>query len=500
MGQSRPIDRRDVLRLAGMGAAAAALGPRIGSVFGGTSAEAAARGATEASVLQVGAKEAPIDHIVVLMMENRSFDHFLGWLASDDQYFENGRRRFGKSFHITGDQHQTFANTHGAHTQTYYLPSLPGEANPYRPCGHPDPGHGWYSGRAQRDRGFLGEGAHNDILALGYYDAPDVPFYADLARRFTVCDRYHASLLGPTFPNREYLHSAQSGGHKTNYFPYDERGFSWPTIWDRLNAAGVPAANYAVDLPTIALWGPRLVQNFRHIEAYFADCAAGTLPNVTFVDPGFTTGLRTDDHPYADIRNGQKYVFDVFNAFVNSPLWERGAFILTYDEWGGFFDHVPPPRLPDDRASRRDKDDFAQSGFRVPTIIASPYARHGFVDHTLYDHTSILRFIEWRFLGAPAHGTKGNRWWLTKRDRTAHNIGGTLRPDAPDLDVGFDTLPQLPISSAPCEGKTFEGFFWLPGPTPSSPVAAEKHAFEAGLDEGYYEHVGYPIDLRPLPV
>ena len=488
----RRIDRRDFLRAAGLSVAAASLGPQLSSLFGGTSAEAeAARGLNGGSVLDVAAKEAPIDHVVVLMMENRSFDHFLGWLATDERFIENGRARHGRRFYVEGDQSQAFRDPRGRRVSTYYLPEKDGEENAYRGCGHPDPGHGWESGRAQRDDGFLAKDSGNDEFALGYYTNEDMPLYAQLARRFTVSDRYHCSVLAPTFPNREYLHAAQSGGNKSNDIPFDTLGFQWPAIWDRFAEAGVPAAYYFVDLPTIALWGPRMVPYARHLESFFADCAAGTLPNVTFVDPGFTTGLRTDDHPYADMRAGQKFVFNVFKAFATSPHWNSGAFFLTYDEWGGFFDHVRPPVLPDERASRNDLQNFGQAGFRVPTVMASPFARRGYVDHRLYDHTSILRFIEWRFLGAPAEGPGGRtRWYLTERDRHAHNIGRSLRAGSPDPGIELCALPQIPVTSAPCEGDELEGL-----PVPEIPLSP----FEEALNAGYFERVGFKIDLRALP-
>jgi phospholipase C len=435
------------------------------------------------SILDVFADQSPVDHIVVLMMENRSFDHYLGWLATDENYLEQGRSRYGSGFSVDGDNNQIFRNPQGTEIATYHLPTKPGEDNPYRGCGHPDPGHGWNAGRAQRDGGFLAPGSGNDEYALGYYLANDLPLYAWLARRFTIFDRYHCSLLGPTFPNREYLHSAQSGGNKSNS-PPSPLGFPWPTIWDRLRRAGVPAAYYYVDLPTIALWGPRLIRFSHRIANYFDDAADGKLPNVVFVDPGFTTGMRTDDHPFADIRAGQKFVFDVIKAFVESPHWNSGVFILTYDEWGGFFEHVAPPTFPDNRASANDQDNFGQAGFRVPTILASPYARPGFVDHRLYDHTSILRFIEWRFLGAPAEGpgAGGDTWFLTLRDRHANNIGASLTPDQFNPETHLE-LPDLMTSPA-CSESAAQG---------------EKHAFEEALEAGFFEAVGYKINLGPRP-
>jgi phospholipase C len=467
---------------------AATVATQLARLFGGTTAEAeAVHPYFGDSMLDHAAADAAVDHVVVLMMENRSFDHFLGWLASDDEFLERGRRRYGKLFGVRATQDQAFDDPAGRLVRTYYLPDA-NNSNPYRGCGHPDPGHGWYSGRAQRDDGFLAEGSGNDVFALGYYRDRDLPLYASLARRFTVFDRYFTSIMGPTFPNREYLHSAQSGGNKSNEIPVETLGFQWPTIWDRLRKAGVPCAYYAVDLPTIALWGPRMLPLARHIGDYYTDCATGMLPNVTFVDPGFTTHLRTDDHPFADIRAGQRYVADVVSAFVDSPHWERGALIITYDEWGGFFDHVRPPRLPDDRASTDDRHDFAQAGFRVPTLLISPYAPRGFVDPRTYDHTSILRFIEWRFLGAPSEGPSGNGWWLTKRDRTANNIGRALRADPADMAYEVPRADLQPLSE-PCPGDEHVVL--------SPPV--EKHVFELALESGFYGRVGFDIDLKPLP-
>ncbi|HYZ92180.1 MAG TPA: alkaline phosphatase family protein [Actinomycetota bacterium] len=488
---SGELDRREFLRAAGLTVAAASLGPRISSLFGGSSAEAeAARGLPGGSILDLPAKSSPVDHVVVLMMENRSFDHYFGWLRTDAKYLDYGKSNYGRRFYVEGDQTQAFRDEHGKRERTYYLPGKKDEPNPYRGCGHPDPGHGWDAGRAQRDRGFLGKGSGNDEYALGYYNAVDVPLYEKLVRRFTTFDRYHCSLLGPTFPNREYMHSAQSGEMKSNDFPSGPDGFEWEAIWDRLAAANVPAAYYFVDLPAIALWGSRMVPYARHLEHFFADCAAGTLPNVTFVDPGFTTDLRTDDHPHADMRVGQRFVFNVFKAFAMSPHWNSGAFFINYDEWGGFFDHVRPPVLHDNRRSRNDQNNWGQAGFRTPTLMASPYARPGYVDHRLYDHTSILRFIEWRFLGAPAEGPGGGKWYLTQRDRHANNIGRSLMASKPNPEIELDTLPQVPVSSPPCEGEELQG---LPVPD------LEPSPFEQALHDGFFERVGFKIDLRPLP-
>jgi phospholipase C len=367
------MNRREFLqRGALLGGAAALGGPTLlGGHRGG------ADGAEPRGLLERSAEESPIDTVVVVMMENRSFDHYLGWLADDERYLERGRKRYGRRFRVDGNQRQEFAAPDGTMVPTTPWLEQPGEPNPYRGCGHPDPGHQWDQGRAQRDGGFLAPLSGNDTFALGYYERDALPFLSLLAREFTVFDRWHPSVMGPTYPNRAYLHSAQSGGYKVNAVPVETGGYSWPTIWDRLAAAGVPAKYYGTDLPTIALWGTRLVAYNNPIDAYFTDAAEGTLPNVVFVDPGFLSGNRTDDHPYADIRAGQRFLRDVFQAFAESKHWKRGAFILTYDEWGGFFDHVAPPVLADDLANPVDAENFGQAGFRVPAVVASPYARRG---------------------------------------------------------------------------------------------------------------------------
>jgi len=441
------MDRRDFLRTTGAIGAAAALG---GGALLGCDDESST---TAGSILDGSPGDSPIDTIVVLMMENRSFDHYYGWLGTDDAYLEAGRRRFGKHFHVDGRLDLEYPDPTGTKVGVRHLPTNPDEANPWRGCGHPDPGHGWYTGRRQLAAGFLADGTGNDAYAAGYYRGEDLPVHARLAERFTVCDRSFASLLCGTIPNRQYINSAQSGGQKEDPGLLHVGMLKPETIWDRLDAADVPAAYYYTDIPLLLLWGNQLHHFLRSTDRFFEDCAQGRLPRVVFIDPGFAEPLRTDDHPLADVRIGQRFIREVFAAFVRSPHWARGAFVVTYDEWGGFFDHVPPPLLADERASPINDESFAQAGFRVPTVIASPYARRGGVDHRVYDHTSILRFIEWRFLGAPPEGPgrPNDRWFLTQRDRHAHNLGASLSEDHRDLELHYDADVPIEGFSAPCE-------------------------------------------------
>jgi phospholipase C len=445
------LDRRDFLRAGVHAAGLAAFVPLLDACSDDDRDRAEERTLARSRLLDRRPSDVPIDTVVVLMMENRSFDHYLGWLAHDDAYLDAGRRAYGRRFTVTGDQQLRYEDGQGAMLPTLHLTDAPGEQNPFRGCDHRIPGHGWDTGRVQRDHGFVAAGSGNDSYALGYYESPDIRLHADLARRFTVADRSFSSLLASTFPNRQYLHAATSEGRKQHPPQLDVGVFTAPTIWDRLHAAGVSARYYYVDLPFLGLYGERLFDRITNLDGYYDDAAAGRLPNVVMIDPGFEGVDRTDNHPHGDIHMAQRFIQSVFAAFVQSPQWERGLFVLTYDEWGGFFDHVRPPVVPDDHASKVDADNFGQTGFRVPTILASPFARRGFVDHRQYDSTSILRFLDWRFLGAPPEGPRATNgtWYLTTRDRAAHNIGASLvTASEPDLD--FDLDDEIPAPTDAC--------------------------------------------------
>lgn len=439
------------------------------------------------TILDGAATDSPIDTIVIVMSENRSFDHWLGWLGNHQDYVDAGRSQYGKFFSINANNQAVLDSPNGP-VATHHMLGWDAVTNPYRGCDLSDPNHGWNAGRAQRDLGFLAPTANDDVLPAGYYEAEDLAFTRHFAKRFTVFDDYHCSLLGPTWPNRHYLHGAQSGGNKSNAFPAE--GFTWPLIWEKLAAANVSAKYYYSDLPFAALYGARMTPFIAPIADYFTDCAAGTLPHVVMLDPSFNGPTQNDDHPLADVRNGQAFQRNVFKAFATSPQWQRGVYISTYDEWGGFYDHVAPPHFADDRASAVDQDDFSQSGFRVPTIMASPFAHAGLVDGRAYDHASILRFIEWRFLGAPPEGpgSANDTWFLTRRDRYASNLGASLSGSIIDPALYFDI--NLPIDPpSPACGT---------GPAPLSAMArsvleADDPAFDELAWKTYLDRQGFKL-------
>jgi phospholipase C len=382
----------------------------------------------------------PIDTFVVLMMENRSFDHYLGWLPNAE-----GRQAGLTYTDREGKQHAT----------RRMAPDFQG-------CDHPDPNHSWAGGREQvnggRMDGFIRSG-NNDEFALSYYEKEDLPFISHAAAASTAYDRFFCSLLGPTFPNRYYMHAATAYGRKNNALPVETGGFPDTTIFAALAKRGLTGRCYFNDLP-----------------------ASGTLPNLSFVDPVFggtspasANGVRGDEHPHGDIRAGQAYMSDVAHAFMESPQWKRGALFLVYDEWGGFFDHVRPPRVPDDRNSPNIDEDWGRMGMRIPAVTLSPYARRSYVDHGTYGFESILKMIEYRFGLAP----------LTRRDRYAKNIARSF---------DWESKPRLTPPDLPRPAQVVSQA--CPGESSSESVAATPdHDLMTLHTSGYLDRLGF--DYRP---
>jgi phospholipase C len=408
----------------------------------------------------------PVDTIVVLMMENRSFDHYLGWMPNAD-----GRQAGLQYTDADGVVHSTQRMT----------PDFQG-------CGHPDPDHSWDGGRTQLDGGacdgFLRSG-DNDVFSISYYAEGDLGFIQDAARTFTTFDRFHCSLMGSTLPNREYMWAAESYGNRDNALPPQTpytTGFPDNTIFAALDKAGVSNRYFFNDVPVSALWGAnRLAKSSGSIAEYYARCATGTLPRVSYVDPNFAgsvgegPGLSGDEHPHGDVRAGQAFMADVVHAFMESPQFKRGALFITYDEWGGFFDHVAPPRVPDLRNSPDINADYGLMGFRIPTIAVSPWVRRNHVEHTLYGFESILKFICYRFGIQP----------LNTRVAHANNIGRSFDwHHRPRLDI-----PDLPrpehVVSMPCMGN----------PDGADAVRAHEHDLLDLVTSGYLDRLGF--DYRP---
>jgi phospholipase C len=370
---------------------------------------------------------AGIDHVIVFMMENRSFDHFLGWLPGAD-----GRQ-----------EGLTYSDAAGVPHTTFPL------APDFQGCGYGDPDHSYGGGRIEYDGGACdGWLRANDVFSIGYYRQEDLPFLGRASLDWASFDRYFCAILGPTFPNRIYQHAGQ-----TDRIQNSIAISALPTIWDRLAARGLKGRYYFTDVPFLGLWGGKYLGISRPIDAFFTACALGTLPQVSFVDGSFlleATGTGADDHPFSDVRSGEAMMNRIYAAVTQSPAWSRSILVINFDEWGGFYDHVPPPVAPLPPADVAAGNVDGRLGFRTPTLVISPFARRAQTSHVQYDHTSVLRMIEWRWGLDP----------LTVRDATANNL-------ADELDF-TQVAPAPPVYTVP----DVTGLFCPVNPTDIiSPVA-----------------------------
>ena len=409
---------------------------------------------------------APFDHVVVVMMENRSFDHFLGWLPGAD-----GRQ-----------EGLAFANPAGTVYPTYNL------APDYQGCGYGDPDHSWQGGLVQlnggKADGWLRTPANrraDDTFPIGFYDQTAVPVLGALARNYTTLDRYFAAILAETYPNRIYAHAATTD-RDVNTLAIS----SLPTIWDRLAGAGLQGHYYFNDLPILALWGTKYASIMRPFSEFLADAAAGLLPQVSFIDPSFNgadvgtpskvppsagdiigsgegDGTSADDHPHSDIRAGESFLAQVYQAVRSSPAWSRTVMVINYDEWGGFYDHVVPPKVVDTTTRPPNSGphpDYRQLGFRVPCVVISQFAPARIVHDGPYEHTSVLKMIEWRWGLAPLAGRDANARNLAEvldlsTPRTDHPAipGPTFMPSVRCGPLSVAARPPTPIAqNAPGSG------------------------------------------------
>jgi phospholipase C len=338
-----------------------------------------------------------IEHIVVVMMENRSYDHVLG-----------ARALVG----LGGDGLTASMSNRGQRGDD--IPVY--EALVGNLC-IPDPPHSWSAAHSSfadgANSGFASayQAAHHDPAlrdAMQYLTRRHVPVTWALADAYTVCDRYFCSVMGPTWPNRMYWHAASSNGTMVNEIPAG--GFTWPSIYHRLGDRGIDWRYYYVTLPVLALITN--LDKTGHLflyEQFLRHAAVGDLAPVTYIDPGFNVN---DDHPPIHPAYGQQFLASIYLALASSAKWDRTLLVITYDENGGFFDHVPPPVTVDDLPS------FGQMGFRVPTLVIGPYVRQG-VSSTVRDHCSVLAHIERHFDLEP----------LNQRTVAANDLSDTLDAD-----------------------------------------------------------------------
>jgi phospholipase C len=378
----------------------------------------------------------PIKHVIVLMKENRGFDHMLGGLAAlqpDAEVFPPGFKNKDRQGHDVAPFHLDTT------------------------CVARDPDHQWQGMHNQVHGGAMdgfvtsaasstGSDGH---FALGYYTQADLPFYYFLASTYALADHYFASVRSGTFPNRDYLLLATSGAVYTTQFSVWPDP-SLPTIFDRLDAAGVSWGVYGDDHPLEeTLNNP--VKNWEHLHPWnpvsklLADLHDGTVPSVVFVDARENI---EDEHPTANIQLGEAWTKRIYDAAVASPVWMQTAILYTYDEAGGFFDHMPPASTCQ---ARPEDVDFTELGVRVPFVAISPWARRHYVSKSPKEHTSITRFIEAVF-GLPA---------LTARDANSDAL----------LDMFDFGCQPAPVPAAPAAGS---------GGCGGANLASSKVAYDVG--------------------
>ena len=406
------LDRRTFLSLSAAAAGAAALSAC-------TSDSSAPRAADRATPTDRGLGDpatAPFEHVVVLMMENRSFDHMLGWLPGAD-----GKQAGLQYPDLDGKLHRTWDL-----------------GDDYQSCGFLDPQHQWQDGVTQLNNGkgdgFLftqineGETAPHDLWPIGYFGPDAVPILGRLAEQYTTFDRYFASLNAGTWPNRLYLHAAATDVDFTGVFL--PNGTTGPAsqiqtaIWDRLEGAGLTGGYYAYGEPMTGVFASHKYTDITFpVEDFFTAAKNGALPNVTFVEPDYTeasegAGTSNDDHPWGSIRSGEAYIKRVYDAVTTGPQWDKTVLVINFDEWGGFYDHIVPPTVADDNVNPNPgpHPDYKQLGFRVPCILVSPWSPKTIVSDGPFEHCSILRMIEWRWGLEP----------MSLRDKTAKNLAETL--------------------------------------------------------------------------
>jgi phospholipase C len=406
-----------------------------------------------------------IQHIVILIQENRSFDHYFGTYK--------GVAGFQDPNAIAGVFGQAGYPTASSKLYPFHVDTTSGGE-----CTN-DIDHSWGPQHTYWDGGAMDkwvsehvavDGPQNGPLCMGYYTRKDLPFYYALADAFTICDHYHCSVLGPTDPNRCYTMSAWIDPHGSNGGPslstlgsnriqtYGK--YTWKTMPEVLQAEGVtwkvyespenlsPVSDYV--LPYFApyvpqggsAFNPQLAANAfgnPYPAQFLADCAAGTLPQVSWVLGPVTMS----EHPPAPVTHGEVITAQVLNALVSNPaVWEKTALLVTYDENGGFFDHINPPTAPAGAPGEFvttgavPNTDPIGLGFRVPMLVVSPFSNGGFVYSGTLDHTSMLRLLETRF------GT------------TVPNLSAWRRSVTGDMTGAFNfarvdsTAPSLPSPSA----------------------------------------------------
>ncbi len=388
--------------------------------------------------------QAHVNHILVLMQENRSADHYLGQLNAQGQPAYEAEPTTGNPDPLNPPNVIT----------PFHKTTL---------CETSDLNHSWNGTHQEWNGGAMdGFTAANDINSanpdpadpsgartMGYYDQTDLPFYYKLHNTFATADHYFSSVLSQTYPNRFFLLAGTSFGHIRNDNP-PPGGFVQKSIFNLMGQAGITWKIYNEQVPFGSFFHYVQVHAQGHIfpiSQYYADVKSGNLPQVSFIDPILIgdKNVEDDEHPPANVQVGQRFVYKIVNNLTKSVSWHDSVLFITYDEHGGFYDHVAPPAAvaPDGIAPMLQPGDtvagFDRLGIRVPTVVVSPFSKVHYVSHNVYDHTSILRFIEKRF-NLPA---------LTARDAAADPMLDMFLFNNAHFPYGPDFSPQPAVTPCP---------------------------------------------------
>lgn len=413
-----------------------------------------------------------ISHVFVIMLENHSFDHLLGFSQLEGIDATTGKPTTIEGLDSTCDSNQD------VNGRPVFVSTPANWAMPH------DPGHEFTDVKVQLcgikgtyphidNSGFVASYAAVDSTnaddIMRCYAPEQLPVLTTLAREFAVCDHWFSSMPGPTWPNRFFLHAASSGGldHSPSTLDvassilFNGYKFDNGTIFERLDAEDVSWTIYAGDLfpQALAMSGMTVraaqgrLRDFEDFSRDVNDPAYAT--SYTFIEPDyhilsdFVCG--NSQHPKDDITRGEALLKQVYETIRHSPHWESSVLIVVYDEHGGFYDHVPPPQTvapgdkPTDPENSQFAFDFTQLGVRVPAVIISPLIPRGTIDHTVYDHTSVLATLEHIFGLLP----------LTERDRQAHTLNHLFSLSLPRTDAPT-TLPEPAHSGIHCGDETEE--------------------------------------------
>jgi phospholipase C len=462
------ITRRQALAQLGLGfgvtllpAAGCGLGPEVCT---GPRPDAPPVSAQDA---EARALLADIDTFVVVMLENRSFDHLLGGLQLDRGY-PAATRIAG----LTGQE----ANL-DAEGRIVGIARMPGDGS-----GRVNPEHDWRSVRATFNQG-LNDGFVTtnagpfQAEVMSYLGRDQVPFFHALADRYTVFDHWYASYMGQTWPNRYYLHATTSGGHQ------DNKPFGWDAplgIWERMaqrcysarNYAAGPVLWYAVAFPERLFSGDSAMVPGK-IEDFFRDARAGNLPNFSLIDPDFKFN---DAYPMHSPALCEAFIASIVKAVAESPQWSRSLVLITFDEHGGYFDHVAPPATVDLRPG------FRQLGFRVPAIAIGPTVRRGAVVSTPLEHVSVAATLRARF---------GIESLSARMDATA-DISGCIDP----LLIGAPAAPPRDLEPVEVARASFAAVLAHPSSQPEMEAALAEHKLPDGAVDARSDEQRFTSWLR----